>query len=96
MNKLFLALSILALTTYSCGADTKLVKNQLYRITTQQDSGYVRIDKKAWLGGSMQGTYYVDGGKLYADIRHVTIKSSRRKYSIKTENGSVTIDGVQP
>ena len=95
MNKILLALSILAFAASSCGADTKLSKNALYRVTTGQESGYVRIDKKAWLGGSMQGTFYVDSGKLYADIRHVTIKSSRGKYYIKGEDGNIPIDDVR-
>lgn len=96
MNSLLIALSILLLATASCEADTRLAKNELYRIKTENDSGYVFINKKAWFGGTMQGTYYVDGGKLYADIHNITIKASRRRYYIRTENGDMAIEQASP
>ena len=89
-----LLISLLIVLTSTCGAKSKLGKNELFQISTQQDSGYVFLDKKAGLS-TWKGTFFVDNGSLYAEARPVTIKSSRHGYYIKTVDGKLFIENVR-
>ncbi|MBO4585592.1 MAG: alpha/beta hydrolase [Bacteroidales bacterium] len=94
MRKLsaILALSLTVLAS-SCGANTKLKKHELYRVTAAEESGYMRIEKRAGFS-TWKGTFYLDGGKLMAESRPVTVKRSHKAFYFKNEEGRQPIDSL--
>lgn len=87
------ALCLLALVATCEGKGDKVVPGKLYKISTQSDSGYAVFHKAGLF--KTEGTYYVDDGGLYARPRSVTLKHSRKEYSIKDINGKLPLTSLE-